>query len=60
MLLRALNGRKAARLVSTLATATRLTGTERSMPLKVPEAITPNGITFPSRWLTRSRPRVPT
>jgi hypothetical protein len=41
MAFKALNGRNEARFVSTLATATRLIGTERSTPLNVPLLITP-------------------
>src|SRR5919201_1398260 len=53
-----LNFRKDARLSLTLATATRLTGTDRSTPLKKPEFRMPNGITLPLVRLTRWPPRV--
>ena len=60
MPLRALYGRNWRRLAASLATATRLTGTDRSMPLNVPWLIAPYGMTLPLLRLTRSRPRVPT
>ena len=56
----ALKGRNDARLLLTLATDTRLIGTDKSTPLKEPDDITPYGMTLPLLRLTRSRPRVPT
>src|SRR4029078_6362468 len=59
MLLSALNGLNEARLSLLLATATRLIGTDKSTPLKVPVDSAPYGIVLPLLLLTSCRPREP-